>query len=196
MEKTEPPKQIIYFKSPKEFRIWLKKNHAFQKELFVGFYKKESGLKGIAYHEAVDQALCFGWIDGIKKRVDDVSYMHRLSPRKKGSIWSSVNIKRADELINLGQMHPAGLKAFQERDREKQKLYSYERSITELDDSFIKLFKKNTKAWDFFQLQPPSYKKVAALWVTSAKKDQTKLSRLNTLIEDSANSKRLKVVSY
>jgi uncharacterized protein YdeI (YjbR/CyaY-like superfamily) len=186
---------IIYFKSAAEFRKWLEKNHSSETELFIGFYKKNSGIKGISYQEAVDEALCFGWIDGIKKRVDEVSYMHRFSPRKRFSIWSAVNIKRAEELINLGQMHPVGLKAFENRDPEKQKQYSYARSLTELDESYQTIFTKNIKAWDFFQLQPPSYRKVAVLWVTSAKKEETRLKRLNILIKDSANHKRLQAVT-
>jgi uncharacterized protein YdeI (YjbR/CyaY-like superfamily) len=186
---------IIYFKSAAEFRNWLKKNHALQKELFVGFYKKDSGIKGITYQEAVDQAICFGWIDGIKKRVDEFSYMHRFSPRKIKSFWSHVNIKRVQELINLGKMHQVGMKVFENRDREKIKQYSYERSIKQLDNSYQIIFRKNIKAWDYFQLQPPSYTKIAVYWVTSAKKEETRLKRLNTLIEDSANLKRLQVVT-
>jgi len=188
-------KDIIYFKSAGEFRTWLKKNSSSEKELFLGFYKKHSNMKGITYQEAVDQALCFGWIDGIKKRVDEVSYMHRFSPRKIKSTWSAVNIKRAEELIILDIMHLTGLKVFQNRDPEKQKQYSYERSVNEFDASQKMIFMKHTKAWEFFRDQPPSYTKVAILWVTSAKREETRMKRLNTLIEDSANHKRLQVVT-
>ena len=187
--------KLVYFKSGAEFRKWLVKNHESAKELFVAFYKKDSGKKGITYKEAVDQALCFGWIDGVINKVDDLSYSHRFSPRKSSSIWSVINTKRAEELIDIGQMHPAGLKAFNERDKKKTKLYSFENKPQELEPSFLKLFKANTQAWNFFQLQPPGYKKVSIHWVTSAKREETKLKRLNTLIEDSANHKRLKIVT-
>lgn len=194
-DNLENGKKIIYFKSAGEFRIWLENNHSSAKELFLGFYKKQSNITGITYQEAVDQALCFGWIDGIKKRVDEVSYMHRFSPRKIKSTWSAVNNKRAEELIILDIMHPAGLKVFQNRDPEKQKQYSYERSVSEFDTSQKMIFMKNIKAWEFFRTQPPSYTKVAILWVTSAKKEETRLKRLNTLIQDSNNHKRLQVVT-
>lgn len=191
----EATKEIFYFKSAAEFRKWLVKYHTKEKELLVGFYKKDSGKKGITYKEAVDEALCFGWIDGVIKKVDDLSYLHRFSPRKLRSTWSVVNTKRAEELIELGQMHPAGLKVFKDRDKEKTKLYSFENMPKELDQPFLSLFKKNTKAWDFFQQQAPWYKKVTVYWVTSAKREETRLRRFNLLLQDSANMKRLKIVT-
>lgn len=186
---------LKYFKSSSEFRKWLEKNHSKAAELWVGFYKINSNLKGISYKEAVDQALCFGWIDGIKKKVDELSYTHRFTPRKSKSNWSTSNIKRVGELSKSGLMHPSGITVFNQRDKEKIKQYSYERKTETLDKSYEELFKTNSNAWTFFQSQPPSYQKVAILWVMTAKKEDTRLRRLNTLIQDSANNKRLAVVT-
>ena len=186
---------LNYFKSSSEFRKWLEKNHAEAPELWVGFYKKDSNIKSITYPEAVDQALCFGWIDGIKKKVDEFSYTHRFTPRKSNSNWSSSNIKRAGELSRLGFMHPAGIKVFNQRDKKKIKQYSYERKIQTLDQSFMHIFKTHVKAWNFFLSQAPSYQKVASFWVMSAKKEETRLRRLNILIEDSKNNKKLVAVT-
>jgi uncharacterized protein YdeI (YjbR/CyaY-like superfamily) len=186
---------IKYFKSSSEFRKWLDKNHAEVNELWVGFYKISSNIKSITYPDAVDQALCFGWIDGIKKKVDEFSYTHRFTPRKSKSIWSSNNIKRVGELAKLGFMHPSGIKVFDQRDKKKIKQYSYERKILTLDQSYIKIFKSHENAWSFFISQAPSYQKVAILWVMSAKKEETRLRHLNILIEDSENKRRLAVVS-
>jgi uncharacterized protein YdeI (YjbR/CyaY-like superfamily) len=186
---------IKYFKSSSEFRKWLDKNHAEVNELWVGFYKISSNIKSITYPDAVDQALCFGWIDGIKKKVDEFSYTHRFTPRKSKSIWSSNNIKRVGELAKLGFMHLSGIKVFDQRDKKKIKQYSYERKILTLDQSYIKIFKSHENAWSFFISQAPSYQKVAILWVMSAKKEETRLRHLNILIEDSENKRRLAVVT-
>ena len=161
---------LNFFKSTIEFRKWLDKNHAEVNELWVGFYKISSNIKSITYPDAVDQALCFGWIDGIKKKVDEFSYTHRFTPRKSKSNWSSNNIKRVGELAKLGLMHPSGIKVFNQRDKKKIKQYSYERKILTLDQSYIKIFKTHENAWSFFPSQAPSYQKVAILWVMSAKK--------------------------
>jgi uncharacterized protein YdeI (YjbR/CyaY-like superfamily) len=186
---------LKYFNSSVEFRKWLEKNHAAAAELWVGFYKKDSNIKSIAYPEAVDQALCFGWINGIKKKVDELSYTHRFTPRKSNSNWSSTNIKRVGELTKLGLMHPSGIKVFNQRDKEKIKQYSIERKTLTLDKSFIQIFKTQIIAWNYFQSQSPSYQKLAALWVMSAKKEETRLRRLNTLIEDSANNRKLAAIT-
>ena len=187
--------ELQFFKSSSEFRKWLDKNHAEVNELWVGFYKLGSNIKSITYPDAVDQALCFGWIDGIKKKVDEFSYTHRFTPRKSKSIWSSNNIKRVGELAKLGFMHPSGIKVFDQRDKKKIKQYSYERKILTLDQSYIKIFKSHENAWSFFISQAPSYQKVAILWVMSAKKEETRLRHLNILIEDSENKRRLAVVT-
>ena len=187
--------ELKYFKSSSEFRKWLEKNHSIAAELWVGFYKVNSNIKSISYKEAVDQALCFGWIDGIKKKVDELSYTHRFTRRKSKSNWSTTNIKRVGELTKLGLMHPTGTKVFNQRDKEKIKQYSYERELPSFDKSYEHLFKANEMAWTFFQSQPPSYKKVATFWVMSAKKEETRLRRFNTLIEDSSNNKRIAAVT-
>ena len=186
---------VKFFKSPSEFRKWLEKNHAEANELWVGFYKKSSNIKSITYPEAVDQALCFGWIDGIKKKVDEISYTNRFTPRKSKSIWSSTNIKRVAELSKLELMHPSGIKVFSQRDKKKIKQYSYERTIQTLDQSYIKIFKTHENAWSFFLSQAPSYQKVASFWVMNAKKEETRFRRLSILVEDSENNRRLAVVT-
>ena len=186
---------LKYFKSSSEFRKWLEKNHAEAPELWIGFYKIDSKIKSITFPEAVDQALCFGWIDGIKKKVDQISYTHRFTPRKSNSNWSSTNIKRIGELSRLGLMHPSGIKVFNRRDKKKIKQYSYERKTLTLDKSFIQMFKTHVNAWNFFTSQAPSYQKIATFWVMSAKKEETRLRRLTILIEDSENNRKLAVVT-
>ncbi|NWJ46039.1 MAG: YdeI/OmpD-associated family protein [Chloroflexi bacterium] len=186
----------IFFQTEAEFREWLEQQHAQMQELWVGFYKKSTAKPGISYGQAVDQALCFGWIDGIRKTIDVESYMIRFTPRKPRSIWSAVNLKRAGELVELGLMHASGLKTYQERDPDKAQLYSYENDKRALVDSYEAQFRENPAAWDFFQAQPPYYKKVASFWVMSAKKEETRLKRLATLIEDSAQGRRLAQVTY
>jgi uncharacterized protein YdeI (YjbR/CyaY-like superfamily) len=181
-----------FFRSSNEFRKWLETNHDKASEVFVGMYKKASGKKGITYKEAVDQALCFGWIDTTSKGIDDERYMQRFTPRRKGSIWSAVNIKRVGELTEQGLMHPAGLKTFETRDPTKQGLYSFENPLQKLPPAQEKRFKANKQAWRFFNDQPPGYRKTALWWVVSAKRDETKERRLQTLIEDSAAGRRLK----
>ena len=161
--------KVIHFKSAAEFRQWLEANHDRVAELWVGFYKKNSGRTGITYGEAVDEALCFGWIDGLKKRVDELSYTHRFSPRKPRSIWSLINIRRAKELKKLGRMTPAGLKAFEARDPERSGMYSFENRPRKLDAAHERIFRADKKAWAFFQAQPPGYQRTACWWVMSAK---------------------------
>jgi uncharacterized protein YdeI (YjbR/CyaY-like superfamily) len=186
----------IFFGSPSEFRAWLADNHARMSELLVGFYKKDSGKKGITYSQALDEALCYGWIDGVRKTIDESRWTIRFTPRKRGSIWSQVNIKRATELAAAGRMEPPGLKAFQERDPEKTNRYSFERENVQLDAAYEERFRANKEAWDFFQAQPPSYQKPAKWWVMSAKKEETRLKRLATLIEDSESGRRLAALTY
>jgi uncharacterized protein YdeI (YjbR/CyaY-like superfamily) len=139
----------------------------------------------------VDQALCFGWIDGIRKRVDETSYQIRFTPRRRGSIWSAINIKRADELVRQKQMRPSGLKAFAERIENKSGVYSYEQRSTELPEPYAMLMEKNEAASNFFKKQPPSYRKMIGWWIVSAKKEETRMARLAKLISESAKGKRL-----
>ena len=182
----------MFFKSPLEWRQWLKGHHANTQELLVGFYKKTSGKPSITWPEALDEALSFGWIDGVRKSLDADSYTIRFTPRKPRSIWSVVNIKRAKELIKKRLMRPAGLNAFQERVKEKSGLYSFEqKKKPKLDELYEKKLRVNKKAWTFFQTQAPSYQRKASWWVMSAKKEETRLKRLATLIEDSQHGRRL-----
>jgi uncharacterized protein YdeI (YjbR/CyaY-like superfamily) len=181
----------VFFSTASDFRNWLAKNHASARELLVGFYKRGSGRPSITWPESVDEALCFGWIDGIRKRVDEVSYTIRFTPRKTGSVWSAINIKRADVLIEEGRMQPAGRKAFEARRENRSGIYSYEQRRDQLEEPYASIFKKNAAAWTFFQSQPPSYRKAAGWWVVSAKKEETRLKRLKILIEDSAGGRRI-----
>ena len=178
-----------YFPTPADFRNWLQKHHASEQELWVGFHKKGSGIPSITWPESVDEALCFGWIDGIRKSIDDERYVIRFTPRKPKSNWSNVNIKRVAELTKLGRMAPAGLKAFEERDAKRE--YAYEetrsRSFTPEQE---KTFRANKKAWAFFEAQPPGYRKTHIFWVTSAKKEETRAARLEKLIAASAAGQR------
>jgi uncharacterized protein YdeI (YjbR/CyaY-like superfamily) len=154
------------------------------------FHKKGTGRPSITWPEAVDQALCFGWIDGVRRSLNDSSYTIRFSPRKTRSNWSAVNVKRFGELRKLGLMHPAGLAAFERRAEERSGIYSYEqRHTATLDEAQECRFRANRRAWDFFQSQPASYRMAAVWWVVSAKREETRLRRLDTLIEDSARGR-------
>ena len=181
-----------FFPRPESFRAWLAKHHADTQELWVGFYKKDSGRPSITWPESVDEALCVGWIDGLRKRIDEYSYMIRFTPRKRGSIWSQVNTKRAEELREAKRMLPAGIRAFEGRDAKKTNLYSFEqRHEAKLDPAMKKRFKANRAAWAFFKAQPDGYRRIAIFYVMSAKQDDTRLRRLDTLIRDSAAGLRI-----
>jgi uncharacterized protein YdeI (YjbR/CyaY-like superfamily) len=181
-----------FFKTPAAFRTWLQKHHGTKDELWVGFYKKASRKNGITYLEAVDAALCFGWIDGIKKRVDEDSYMHRFSPRKAGSIWSVINTRRGTELVELGLMTPPGLEVFERRDRAKTKRYSYENRPAAFGAALERTFRTNAAAWTFFCAQPPGYQKLMTFWIMSAKKDEARLRRLAALVKSSVEGVRMR----
>jgi uncharacterized protein YdeI (YjbR/CyaY-like superfamily) len=175
-----------YFKTRADWRKWLEQNHEKETEVVVGFYKKETGKPSITWQESVEEALCFGWIDGIRQKVDEESYSNRFTPRKPGSNWSAVNIGHVERLKAANKMMPAGLKAFEARKENRSGVYSYEQRPATLEGGFEKKLKANKKAWAFWEAQPPYYKKAATWWVMSAKKEETKLSRLQKLIEDSA----------
>jgi uncharacterized protein YdeI (YjbR/CyaY-like superfamily) len=179
-----------YFRSQADFRAWLDTHHATERELWVGFYKKASGRKGLAYLEAVDEALCFGWIDGIKKRVDADSFMHRFTPRTKSSSWSMINTKRVAALTKLGLMAEAGLKVFRDRDRKRSGIYLYEQSARDFDPQYERRFKSDARAWTFFQAQPAGYRRLATMWIMTAKKEETRLKRLEAIMQASAQEKR------
>jgi uncharacterized protein YdeI (YjbR/CyaY-like superfamily) len=180
-----------FFATPAALRQWFERNHARADELWVGFYKKGSGKRSVTYPEAVDEALCFGWIDGVRKRLDQDSYINRFSPRTQTSAWSAVNIKRAKELIEQGRMTPAGMAAFERRSEERAAIHSYERRNATLPHEHERMFRANRRAWAFFSGQPPSYRKAATWWVISARRKETQLKRLATLIEHSENQRRV-----
>lgn len=193
---TSEPK-IIFFKTRADFRKWLEKNHAEKTELFLGYYKKDSGIKSITWPESVDQALCFGWIDGIRKSIDEKSYFIRFTPRKKTSIWSSVNLKKVAELTRLDLMNPAGIKIHAERKVGNEEKYSFEQSKPiALTPAYLKKFKANKKAWKWFLEQTATYKKQSTWWVISAKQEETRLKRLGILISDSENGRKIGPMSY
>jgi uncharacterized protein YdeI (YjbR/CyaY-like superfamily) len=180
----------IYFKSAGDFRKWLEKNHAAAPELLVGFHKRGSSEPSLTWPESVDQALCFGWIDGVRRRVDDRRYTIRFTPRRPKSIWSAVNIARVQELDARGLMRPPGRAAFEARTEKKSAVYAYEQAEAALDPASTRAFRKNKPAWAFFAAQPPWYRKKASYWVTNAKKPETRASRLARLIAVSAKGER------
>ncbi len=175
-----------FFATAADFRAWLEANHATAGELLVGYYKVGSGRPSINWPESVDQALCFGWIDGIRRRIDDESYSIRFTPRRPGSHWSLVNVRRALELSEQGLMTPAGLAAFEARDAARDEQYSYERRSAAFDAAYEAEFQADAAAWAYWQAQPAHYRRGATHWVTSAKREETRRKRLATLIEDSA----------
>ena len=187
---------LVFFPTQKHLRKWFEKNHKKEKELLAGFYKVTSGKPSVTWSQSVDEALCFGWIDGIRKSVDKESYCIRFTPRNPKSNWSAINIRKVEELTKLGLMKPEGLKAFGFRKEERSQIYAYENPEVLLDKSFEKLFKANKKAWRFFQTMTPTYRKVTSRWVMSAKQESTKLKRLNDLINDCAAGKKIKAMSY
>lgn len=183
---------IKFFKDAAALRKWFDRYHTKKDELWIGYYKKGSNKKSVTYGECVDLALCFGWIDGISKGIDDEKYCQRFTPRRKNSIWSAVNIKKIEHLTSTGQMAPAGLKVFNERNPERANLYSFEQDKHELPAAFKKKFKANKTAWANFENMPNFYRKQAIWWVISAKQEETKQRRLATLIDDSQNGLRIK----
>ncbi len=181
-----------FFPTPADFLAWLRENHAGERELLVGFYKKDSGQPSITWPESVDVALCFGWIDGVRRRIDETSYTIRFTPRKPRSTWSAVNIRRVQELAAENLLHPAGAKAFAARLEERSAIYSFEQEKVAFDSAQQKLFRGDKAAWKFFRSQAPSYQRAATWWVISAKRPETRSRRLATLIDDSASGRRLR----
>ena len=182
---------VRHFRDAATFRRWLERNHDREKELWVGFYRNDSGRGGLTYREALDQALCFGWIDGVRKKVDEASYAQRFTPRQARSTWSLVNIRRVGELTKMGVMAPAGVKAFEARDAARSGTYSFENRPQALPPDLERRFRKDRAAWAFFQTQPPGYRRTAIWFIVSAKKDETRLKRLAVLMDDSAHGRRL-----
>lgn len=185
------PTNLKFFKTPAEFRKWLENNHATSAELWLAFYKKGSDRPSITYSEALDEALCYGWIDGVRKAVDDISYTQRFTPRKPKSIWSLVNIRRVNVLTQFGRMMAPGLAAFKARDEERARKYSYENRPQALGDAYEKKFRAKKKAWEFYQSQAPWYRRTSSFWVMSARQEETRMRRLDHLISHSAKGERV-----
>ena len=182
----------VFFQSPSDFRVWLEAHHAETREVWVGYFKVGSGRPSMTWPQSVDQALCFGWIDGVRKRLDGVRYMIRFTPRAVRSTWSAVNIDRMGELTGQGLVQPAGLAAFEARSEDRSRIYAYEQTdaavLGQVDEA---AFRANERAWAFFQTQAPWYRRTAIRWVVSAKKDETRQRRLTALIADSEHGRTI-----
>lgn len=190
-EKSISKESVTFFKTQDDFREWLEINHEKETELIVGFYKVKSGKPSMNWSQSVDQALCFGWIDGIRKSMDEESYSIRFTPRKNTSNWSEINIKKVEELTRAGLMKPAGMKAFSFRKESKSGIYSYENEAESFDYQDEKLFRENEKAWEFFMKQTPSYRKAVVRWINSAVQKITRQSRLEKTIKQCEQQKRI-----
>lgn len=182
----------VHFATGEEFSTWLDQHHATETELVVGFYKVSTGKRSLTWSEAVDQALCFGWIDGVRRSLGPDAYTIRFTPRKPRSIWSNNNVARVERLIALGVMRPAGLTAYEARDPARTGVYSSESEDRGLGPGFEAEFRRHEDAWSWFERQPAGYRRAAAHWVTTAKKEQTRRSRLGTLIENSAHGRKVR----
>ena len=183
--------KVIFFETPAELRRWFEANHDTATELWLGYHRKRSGRPTVTWQDVVDQELCFGWIDSVRYSLADDTSAQRITPRRKGSVWSAINTRRFGELENLGLVHPAGHAAFEKRDEARSRIYSYENRPQGLDSDSERTFRKRKRAWKFFEAQAPSYKRTAAYWLVSAKREETKRRRLATLIEHSAKGERL-----
>ena len=182
---------VVHFGSARPFRAWLANNHLKTSEVWLGFYKKSTKKKGITYAEALDEALCFGWIDGVRYSVDEESYTIRFTPRKRNSVWSLVNVRHVERLKSLGKMTNAGLRVFEMKAEQRTGIYAFEQKRPGLSPRYRKIIQANAEAWKFFSAQAPWYRRTAGYWVSSAKQEETKVRRLKTLIEDSAHGRRL-----
>ena len=182
----------LFFPTPADFRAWLKANHGSESELIVGFYRKGCGKPSITWPESVEEALCYGWIDGIRRKLTDDSYSIRFTPRKATSIWSKNNLKTMERLLASGRVAPAGRRIYEARNKERTNLYSFERESAHLSAEQESRFKKNAKAWKFWQAQVPSYRKPATWWVVSAKQETTREKRLQELIECSSKGVKIR----
>jgi uncharacterized protein YdeI (YjbR/CyaY-like superfamily) len=185
----------VFFESPAHLRRWLEKNHGQATVLWIAFWKAKSGRKGLTYDEAVEESLCYGWIDGLVRSRDEDSYQQRFTPRKPGSIWSAINIRKIEALRKAGRMAKPGLATFESRDRSKTGLYSFENRQVTLSPEFEKRFRAKKAAWKFFEAQPPGYRRLAAFWVTSAKKEETRERRFAQLVDGSQGGVRLGAIT-
>lgn len=182
---------MIFFKTQDDFREWLESHHETETELIVGFYKVDSGKPSMSWSQSVDQALCFGWIDGVRRSIDKESYCIRFTPRRITSNWSAINIKKIEGLTKAGLMKPAGLKAFGLKKENKSEIYSYENETTLLDSNYEIRFRENQIAWEFFMKQALSYRKAILRWIMGAAQEKTRQSRLEKTIKESEQQRRV-----
>lgn len=192
---TPKPRNVVFFATPDELRRWFEANHETAEELWVGYHAKRSGKKSITWQELVDVELCFGWIDSVRHPLGPDSSAQRVTPRRKRSVWSTINIRRFEELRALGVVHARGEEAFARREQGRSGMYLYESRAAALDSDTEREFKRHAAAWRFFQAQPPSYRRTAAHWVMSAKRDETRRRRLEKLIATSRAGERLAAFS-
>jgi len=185
-ERIDPKDKVVFFDNGEAFRVWLEEHHDAATELWVGFHKKASGNAGIVWAGAVDEALCYGWIDGVTKRIDDRRYKIRFTPRRTRSIWSAVNLERVPELIAEGRMREPGLRVYEQRDEDRSRIYAHEQAEIAFPNDMRQRFRKHPEAWAFFESAPPWYQRAATWWVISAKREETRERRLATLIDESA----------
>ncbi|HXW03656.1 MAG TPA: YdeI/OmpD-associated family protein, partial [Vicinamibacterales bacterium] len=185
------PVKPRFFATAADLRAWFDRHAESARELWVGYYKRSTGRRSVTWSESVDEALCVGWIDGIRRSLDAARYVNRFTPRRKGSVWSAVNIRKAEQLIREGRMRAAGLAAFEARRENRSGIYSYEQRRDRLEPPYEGLLRKQKAAWVFFQSQPASYRKAVGWWVVSAKREETRLRRLEQLIDDSTQGRRV-----
>lgn len=188
---NQTPMKTIFFETQVDFRKWLEKNHKNETELLVGFYKVGSGKPSLTWSQSVDQALCFGWIDGVRRTIDEESYSIRFTPRRKNSNWSAINIKKVEALSKAGLMTVEGQRAYSFKKDNKSGIYTYENDVVDFDPKYENQFKENQMAWNFFVEQAPSYKRVTIQWIMAAKQEKTRLSRLEKTIRESELQRRI-----
>jgi uncharacterized protein YdeI (YjbR/CyaY-like superfamily) len=188
---TMEPRNVRFFATPAELRDWFDANHETANELWLGGYRKRTGRPSVAWSDAVDEALCVGWIDGIRKGIDEHRYAQRFTPRRKGSTWSAINVAKVAHLTAEGRMRPAGARAFAARTESNTAIYSHERPLATLSDDELAAFRANDAAWTDWEARPPSYRGQVTHWVTSAKQPATRTRRLSALIEDSAAGRKV-----
>jgi uncharacterized protein YdeI (YjbR/CyaY-like superfamily) len=191
MSPTPTPHDVIFFAAAEELRDWFDANHATATDLWMGYHKKATGLPSVVWTDAVDEALCVGWIDSIRRTIDERTFVQRFTPRRKGSIWSAINVAKVAALTAEGRMRPAGIAAFEARTPERTAVYSYERATTALSDDETARFQADEAAWADWQARPPSYRKAVTAWVTTAKQPATRARRLDALIADSAAGRKV-----
>jgi uncharacterized protein YdeI (YjbR/CyaY-like superfamily) len=187
--------KVVHFPTQAAFRGWLAAHHRDVPELWVGFYRKDSGREGLSYPQALDEALCFGWIDGLRRSCGTDSYTSRFTPRKARSTWSLVNVRHVERLMAAGRMCPSGIRAYEARDPERIGIYSFENRPERLPGPLERVFRANRRAWEHWNLQPQGYRKRATWWVTSAVRERTRIERLSRVVDASAGGERLHLLA-